>query len=137
MNAPLILFVDPTEGARSQIARALLAHVAGPGLVVRSAGTQPGGRLDGVAEVLAEIGVPFNASRTPIGDFVSRPPDLLIAVCEEDCPGCPYVPGARAVERMPFEDPAALSGKARTQALRAIRDTLQPRLTALATRMTG
>lgn len=132
MTASFVLFVDPTDGPRAQIARALLAKACGPQVVVRSAGTQPGASLDGVSDALDELEIPFTADHTSLTVFLEQPPDLLIAVCEEGCPSCPYVPGARSVRRWPLDDPEALTGHARARALRAIRDALGPRIQALA-----
>lgn len=132
MTAPFVLFVDPTDGPRAQLARSLLSDAAGDRLRVRSAGTRPAGSLEGVAEVLAEVGIRFVAGHTSLTDFLDGPPDLLIAVCEEGCPSCPYVPGARAVRRWPLEDPDMLTGLARLEELRAIRDALGPRIEMLA-----
>jgi len=127
-----VLFVDPTDGPRAQIARALLAATAGPHVQARSAGTIPGGSLAGVGDVLAEVNVPYQPHQTPLTAAAMHTPELLIAVCEEGCDSCPYVPGAGAGRRWPFEDPAALSGAARVAALRAIRDGSLPRVLSLA-----
>ncbi|MGH2382872.1 MAG: hypothetical protein ACRDG7_16845, partial [Candidatus Limnocylindria bacterium] len=58
---------------------------------IASAGTDPAGSLDGVADVLREIGLGFAPSRRALVKAVRPPPDLLIVVCEEDCGSCPYV----------------------------------------------
>lgn len=132
MTASFVLFVDPTDGPRAQIARALLADACGPQVLVRSAGTLPAASLDGVSEALDELEIPFTPDHASLRDFLDQPPHLLIAVCEEGCPSCPYVPGARSVRRWSLDDPEALTGRARARALRAIRDALEPRIRALA-----
>lgn len=132
MRTSRVLFVDPTDGPRAQLARALLAAEIGSGEPVHSAGTHPGGSLEGVRAVLAEVGVPYQEEQTSLTAVARHPPELLIAVCEEGCDSCPYVPGAGAGRRWPFEDPELVSGTARLTALRAIRDGLLPRVRELA-----
>jgi protein-tyrosine-phosphatase len=87
-----VLFVDPDHGPRSQMAEALfrnaVALVAGVNsgqYDVASAGTDPAGSLDGVADVLREIGASFEPSRRALVTALRPPPDLLIVVCEEEC----------------------------------------------------
>ncbi len=121
-----VLFVDPGHGPRAQMAEALLRARA-PGLYdVASAGTEPGARLDQVAEVLAETNITdFRPTRRRLTSVLDPPPDLLIAVCEEGCAACPFVPGARRVQRWPFPDPAELPADQRAAALRRTRDELR------------
>jgi len=56
----------------------------------------------------------------------------LIPVCEEACEACPYVPGAKAVLRWSFDDPAAASGSEaeRLAEFRRVRDELATRIRA-------
>jgi protein-tyrosine-phosphatase len=65
-----VLFVDPDHGARSRMAEALLRNAVAlvPSISpdqydIASAGTDPAGSLDGVADVLREIGLGFEPSR--------------------------------------------------------------------------
>jgi hypothetical protein len=74
VTPPLVLFVDPTDGPRAQVARSLLSAAIGDRLLVRSAGTRPEGSLKGVADVLAELAIPFVAGHTPLSDFLDGPP---------------------------------------------------------------
>jgi protein-tyrosine-phosphatase len=120
-----ILFVDPNHGPRAQMAEALLRARAAGQLDVASAGTEPGARLDEVADVLAEAGIiDFRPTRRTLTSVLDPPPDLLIAVCEEGCAACPFVAGARRVQRWPFPDPAELPADQRADGLRRIRDEL-------------
>jgi protein-tyrosine-phosphatase len=129
---PRILFVDPDHGPRSQMAEALLGQVAAGHYDIGSAGTDPSGRLDGVASVLAEVGITgFVATRRPITSVLEPPPDLLVSVCEEGCGSCPYVPGSRHVERWPEPDPALAPADQRLETLRGIRDDLRHRIREL------
>ncbi|MBA2634480.1 MAG: hypothetical protein H0U86_16015 [Chloroflexi bacterium] len=126
-----VLIVDPDHGARSQMADALLRNAVMliPGVSpdqydIASAGTDPAGSLDGVADVLREIGVGFEPARRALVTALRPPPDLLIVVCEEDCGSCPYVPGARHVVRWPQPDPDGVPADERIGVLRHIREDL-------------
>lgn len=132
------LFVDPDHGARSQMAEALFRNalalvpdISTEEYDVASAGTDPAGSLDGVADVLGEIGVRFEPSRRAVVTALTPPPDLLIVVCEEDCGSCPYVPGARQVVRWPQPDPDQVPADERIEALRHIREDLGLRVAML------
>lgn len=124
-----IVVVDPGHGPRSQIAGALLASGL-PDDEVISAGTTPDEDLAGVSDVLAEVGIRWDADRRDLADLASALPDLLIAVCEEGCPACPYVPGSRRVLRWPFSEPPPADDVERLDRLREIRDGVAERLDA-------
>lgn len=127
-----ILFVDPDHGARSQMAEALLRRVAADRYDIGSAGTEPTGSLDGVADVLYEIGFDrFVPTRRAITSVLHPPPDLLVTVCEEGCGSCPYVPGARRVMRWPQPDPDLVPPIERLRMLRRIRDDLETHVSML------
>lgn len=114
------------------MAEALLRAAAGGRLDVMSAGTAAAGSLEGVGQVLEEIGIgQFKPARRVIGDLVTLPPDLLVAVCEEGCDSCPYVPGAARVMRWPQPDPDHAPATDRLSVLRGIREDLQLRVTYL------
>lgn len=124
-----IVVVDPGHGPRSQIAGALLASGL-PHDEVISAGTAPVEDLSGVADVLTEVGISWREDRRELADLSSAPPDLLIAVCEEGCPACPYLPGSRRVVRWPFAQPPPADAVDRLERLRGIRDGVAARLDA-------
>lgn len=114
------------------MAATLLRAAVPPAVAVSSAGTEPSGALEGVAEILGESGpIEFTPARTPL-PTAGPPPDLLISVCEEGCAACPYVPGSREVRRWPLPDPEAVAGEERRALLRTIRDELVPMVDALA-----
>lgn len=57
-HTPHVTFVCQKNGGKSQIAAALMRHLAGDSVVVTSAGTKPGAALNAESvESLAEIGV--------------------------------------------------------------------------------
>lgn len=99
---------------------------------IASAGTDPVGSLEGVAEVLREIGIGGPAPERRALDTALAPrPDLLIILCEEGCGSCPYLPGARRSMRWPLPDPDQLPAGERVALLRRIRDDLGLRIATL------
>lgn len=90
---------------------------------VGSAGTDPGGDLAGVAEVLGERNATFCPASQALD--MSMAPDLFIVVCEEGCAACPYLPRAARIVRWPLEDPGRLHGETRLNVLRALADRLE------------
>lgn len=126
-----VLFVDPSHGPRSQMAAALLGAAAGDRFDALSAGTEPGGSLDLVAEALEEVGIRDFRPEARAISLLGSPPDLLVVVCEEGCDRCPYVPGTRRVLRWPQPDPDTAPPGERMGVLRRIRGDIQLRITYL------
>lgn len=127
-----ILIVDPDHGARSQMAEVLLRQAAADRYEIGSAGTVPGGSMEGVGGVLREIGVDaFVPMRRATTSTLHPAPDLLITVCEEGCDSCPYVPGARRVVRWPQPDPDLAPPGERVDVLLGIRDSMRLHIAAL------
>ena len=99
MNTPpQVLFVCVHNIGRSQIAAALLAHHAGNGVEVRSAGSLPGAEVHPlVVEVLAERGIDLTgAFPKPLTDDVVRAADYVITMGCGDA--CPVSPGKRYLD---------------------------------------
>ena len=128
-----VLFVCLHNSARSQMAEGMLRAWAGDRYVVASGGTEARGVRPEAIAVMAELGIDISGhtSKT-IEGFVGQPWDWLIPVCEEACEACPYVPGAKAVLRWSFDDPAAASGSEaeRLAEFRRVRDELATRIRA-------
>lgn len=93
-----VLFVCVHNIGRSQIAAALLAHHAGNGVEVRSAGSLPGAEVHPmVVEVLAERGIDLTgAFPKPLTDDVVRAADYVITMGCGDA--CPVSPGKRYLD---------------------------------------
>lgn len=93
-----VLFVCVHNIGRSQIAAALLAHHAGNGVEVRSAGSLPGAEVHPlVVEVLAERGIDLTgAFPKPLTDDVVRAADYMITMGCGDA--CPVSPGKRYLD---------------------------------------
>jgi arsenate reductase len=122
-----VLFVCIHNSARSQMAEGMLRAWAGDRFEVASGGTEASVVRPEAIAVMAELGIDISghASKT-IERFMGQPWDWLIPVCEEACEACPYVPGARAVLRWSFDDPAAAAGseEQRLGEFRRVRDEL-------------
>jgi arsenate reductase len=126
-----VLILCTGNSARSQMAEGLLRHEAGDCYEVHSAGTKPSVVRPEAIAAMAEIGIDISGHRSKsVDEFLERPPDLLITVCDSARESCPVFPGA--VERLhwPFDDPAAVEGpeSERLAAFRRARDEIHARI---------
>jgi arsenate reductase len=130
-HKPSVLFVCVHNAGRSQMAAALLNHLAGDQIEVRSAGTEPADRVNPAAvAAMAELGIDISAAAPKIltGDAV-RASDVVITMGCSDT--CPYFPGV-FYRDWKLADPAGQS----LEAVRAIRDDIAERVRALITELT-
>ncbi|MER7000432.1 arsenate reductase ArsC [Streptomyces sp. NPDC000410] len=123
---PRVLFVCSHNAGRSQMAAALLAHRAGDGVIVSSAGTHPSGAVDPhVVQALTEAGVALDeVYPKPLTDEVVQAVDIVITMGCGDA--CPVIPGHRYLDWPvpdPDDGPIAL--------VRDIRDAIDTRITEL------
>ena len=82
-DKPSVLFVCVHNAGRSQIAAALLSHLAGDRVEVRSAGTEPADQINSTAvAAMAEIGI----------DITSTTPAPAFLVCPTATGNCPTGP---------------------------------------------
>ena len=125
-GTPEVLFVCVQNADRSQMAAALLRHMAGSEVHVLTARSRPSGQVDPtVVEVLDEIGVAVGAEfPKPLTDEVVRAADFVITMGCGDA--CPIYPGRRYMD-WPVADPIGQS----VEDVRGIRDEIAARLTAL------
>lgn len=121
-----VLFVCAQNAARSQMAAALLAHLGGNDVHVRSAGSQPAPEVaDVVVAAMAEVGIDLTtAFPKPLTDDVVRAADVVVTMGCGDA--CPVYPGKRYLDWR-VRDPAGLS----IGEVRAIRHDLDARVRAL------
>ena len=92
-DKPSVLFVCVHNAGRSQMAAALLSHMAGDRIEVRSAGTEPADQVIPVAvAAMAELGVDITAAtpRVLSGDAVQTSDVVITMGCGDTCP---YFPG--------------------------------------------
>ncbi|MEW1602258.1 arsenate reductase ArsC [Streptomyces sp. NPDC093808] len=119
-DKPSVLFVCVHNAGRSQMAAAWLTHLAGDRVEVRSAGSDPGDRVNPAAvAAMAEVGIDISA-RTPkslTADAV-RESDVCITMGCGDT--CPVFPGKRYLD-WKLDDPAGQG----VDAVRPIRDEIK------------
>jgi arsenate reductase (thioredoxin) len=127
-DVPEVLFVCVQNAGRSQMASAILRHLAGDRVHVRTAGSDPAGEVrSSVLTALDEIGVPLAGEYPkPLTDEVVRAADVVITMGCGDA--CPIYPGRRYLD-WDLADPV---GKPLNE-VRDIRDDIERRIRALLT----
>jgi arsenate reductase len=123
---PEVLFLCVHNAGRSQMAAALMERHAGDRVRVRSAGSEPGERINpAVADAMAEIGIDV-AGRTPrrLTDEDGLRADVIVTMGCGDA--CPVYPGKRYLD-WEVPDPAGRS----LDEVRPIRDEIDRRVRAL------
>ncbi|WP_110589555.1 metalloregulator ArsR/SmtB family transcription factor [Microbacterium suaedae] len=125
-RAPSVLFVCVKNAGRSQMAAAILRHLAGDAVAVRTAGSEPAnGIAPAIIEALDEIGVPLGAEfPKPLTDESVRAADVVVTMGCGDA--CPIYPGIR-YEDWELEDPAAMP----LSRVREVRDDIDARVRSL------
>jgi len=123
---PSVLFVCVHNAGRSQMAAALLHHLTGDRIEVRSAGTQPADQINPRAvAAMAEIGIDLTASTPKVltVDAVASSDVVITMGCGDTCP---YFPGV-TYRDWKLDDPAGQP----LDTVRAIRDDITNHVTAL------
>ena len=123
---PEVLFVCVQNAGRSQMAAAILRHLAGTRVHVRTAGSEPAGEVSpAILSALDEIGVPVGGEfPKPLTDEVVRAADVVITMGCGDA--CPVYPGKRYLD-WELDDPVGQP----TSRVRAIRDDIDRRVRGL------
>ena len=130
-DVPEVLFVCVQNAGRSQMAAALLDHRANGLVHVRSAGSDPGERINpAVVTALAELGIDAEqAFPKPLTDEVVRAADAVITMGCGDA--CPIYPGKWYLD-WELTDP---EGKSLDE-VRDIRDEIDRRVQTLLAELT-
>jgi len=129
-DKPSVLFVCVHNAGRSQMAAALLAHLAGDRIEVRSAGTEPADQINPVAiAAMAELGIDITTATPEIltSDAVQTSDVVITMGCGD---ACPYFPGVSYRDWTlldPADQPLAT--------VRAVRDDIADRVQALITEL--
>jgi arsenate reductase len=134
-DAPIrVLVICWGNSARSIMAEALLRHHGGADFEVNSAGIEPKGVNPLTIRVLDEAGLDHAWARSKsVDEFLDKPFDYVITVCDEARTVCPVFPGEKQTTlHWGYEDPAKVEGTD-AQRLAAFESTL----TMLATRVTS
>jgi arsenate reductase len=131
MSAPEVLFVCVRNAGRSQMAAALMDARAGGRVLVRSAGSDPGERINPtVVEALREVGIDLSREfPKPLSDDAVRAADAVVTMGCGDA--CPVYPGKR-YEDWTIEDPEGRS----LAEVRRIRDEIDARVQSLLAELT-
>jgi len=115
MEKTRVLFVCGQNSARSQMAEALLTHLAGDMYEAHSAGIEPAPLNPLAVAAMAERGIDIAHQRTKlVAEAVAELAakglqfDVVITVCTKAAGLCPYVPGVAVTERWSFDDPGAI-----------------------------
>ncbi len=126
-----VLFVCTGNSARSQIAEALLRDFGGADFEVLSAGTEPKGVNPYAVRVLAEIDVDWSGARSKsVTEFLGRPFDYVVTVCDRVRQTCPVFPGNHNTLHWGLDDPAEVEGtdERKLDAFRRTRNEVAARL---------
>ena len=121
-----MLFVCVHNAGRSQMAAGLLQHLAGDRIEVRSAGTQPGDRINPAAvQAMQEIGIDITSATPKVltGAAVETSDVVITMGCGDTCP---YFPGV-SYRDWKLDDPAGQP----IEVVRRIRDDIAARVRAL------
>jgi arsenate reductase (thioredoxin) len=130
-TTPEVLFVCVRNAGRSQMAAALTHRRSDGWIAVRSAGSQPGERIDAaVIEAMRELDIDVTEEfPKPLTDEVVRAADVVITMGCGDT--CPIYPG-KHYEDWDVADPA----RQPVEVVRAIRDDIRRRVEELVARFT-
>ena len=123
---PSVMFVCVHNAGRSQMAAALLTHLADDGIEVRSAGTEPADQINPAAvAAMAELGIDVTAEvpKVVTPDVVEASDVVITMGCGDTCP---YFPGV-SYRDWELDDPADQP----LDTVRAIRDDIAERIRAL------
>lgn len=126
IGPPEVLFVCVQNAGRSQLAAAILRHLAGDAVRVRTAGSLPAGEVrESVVAVLDEIGVALDGEfPKPLTDDAVRSADIVITMGCGDV--CPVYPGRRYLD-WELADPVGLP----LARVREVRDEIDARVRSL------
>jgi protein-tyrosine-phosphatase len=129
---PSVLFVCVHNAGRSQMAAGWLQELAGDRIEVRSAGSEPGDRINPVAvEAMREVGIDIAAAQPKIlTDQAVQDSDVVVTMGCGDA--CPFYPGKR-YEDWQLDDPAGQP----IDAVRPIRDAIRARVEDLIASLAG
>jgi arsenate reductase (thioredoxin) len=129
---PSVMFMCVHNAGRSQMAAALLAHLAGDRIEVRSAGTEPADQINpAVVAGMAELGIDITAEvpKVVTPDAVEASDIVIIMGCGDTCP---YFPGV-SYRDWKLDDPAGQP----LDTVRVIRDDIAERVSALIAELVG
>jgi len=102
-----VLFLCTGNSTRSQIAEALMTHLAGDEIEAHSAGSHPKTVHPNAVEVMRERGIDISANQSKhLGRFARRRFDYVITLCDRVREVCPEFPGDPERIHWSIADPA-------------------------------
>lgn len=132
MRHPIrVLFLCTGNSARSQMAEALLHAFGGNDFEASSAGTEPRGLHPLAINAMLDIGIDITQQRSKhLQEFLDRPFDYVITVCDRARDNCPTFPGDTRRIHWSFDDPAAVTGspQERRRVFQRVRNEISERL---------
>jgi len=107
-----ILVLCTGNSCRSIMAEALFRELGGDRVEVASAGSEPAGEVNPRTErVLDEAGIDHRWARSKsMREFLERPFDHVITVCDDAAEVCPSFPGPAVRTHWSLPDPARAAG---------------------------
>ncbi|HEY7593900.1 MAG TPA: ArsR family transcriptional regulator [Actinophytocola sp.] len=112
-RAVRVLFLCTGNSARSQLAEAFLAHVAGERVQVASAGSHPKRLHPSAVRAMREYGIDIAGRRSKhLDEFAGHRFDHVITLCDKVREVCPEFPGAPEAIHWSIPDPAGQPGYA-------------------------
>ena len=129
-----VLFLCSHNAARSQMAEGFLRKLAVDRFSIESAGTKATKIHPLAVRAMAEVGIDISGQRSKSVDDVGEGWDVVVTVCDANCP---IPPRSGLKLRWSFPDPALAGGdeEQRLAAFRAVRDGIEKRVRALASRL--
>jgi arsenate reductase len=128
-----VLFLCTHNSCRSQLAEALMNHLAGDKIKASSAGTKPAFVHPLALKVLQELGIDTSPLRSKgLDEFGGQEFDYAITLCADAEQACPVFFGKTKKAHIGFEDPTKYSGseEERLAVFRRVRDEIKERLSA-------
>ncbi len=114
MQRERVLFVCVHNSARSQMAEAILNHIAGDRFQAESAGLEPGTLNPLAVEAMKDMGIDISHKQTRDAFDLYRRGErysYVVTVCDESSgERCPLFPGTAQRMHWGFQDPSALTG---------------------------
>lgn len=110
------------------MAEAFLARAGGSHLSLTSAGTHPSVVHPLTVRALAERGIDWSGARSKsMIDYLDKPFDIVVTVCDEAAEACPVFPGGGRRVHAGFADPASATGneEERLAVFRRVRDEIE------------
>jgi ArsR family transcriptional regulator, arsenate/arsenite/antimonite-responsive transcriptional repressor / arsenate reductase (thioredoxin) len=109
-----VLFLCTGNGARSQMAQALLEQATGYRVQVFSAGSHPKRVHPNAVRAMAERGIDISGRRAKhMDEFAGEPFDYVITLCDRVREICPEFPGQHEPVHWSIADPGLEEGTAR------------------------